>query len=283
MAVAAEEALPPDELAGGGAAAAGHPPCGKRAAGPRAGDAPDGVPGACGTGDAEAPLDPAPAPPPQPARRVLRAAVSDPMAHFGSGKLPPWLSALEEEAGLPADGGAARLAPAGCPSLPGSPRSSRAEEEERRESVAAGQAAADAELALAAPDEAAPPAVASATGTEDRQGSDLTAYCGMLEQRVAQLRLALRHSEAANAALLRRLAGSDGAHAPGAGAGPPAASARPEAMPCCICLSAQSEWAFTPCGHRCVCRLCGISAVRTDRRCPICRAVSGRVLRIVDP
>lgn len=52
---------------------------------------------------------------------------------------------------------------------------------------------------------------------------------------------------------------------------------------CCICLSAPRECAFTPCGHRCVCRICGITAVRTDRRCPICRATAGRVLRILDP
>jgi len=52
---------------------------------------------------------------------------------------------------------------------------------------------------------------------------------------------------------------------------------------CCICFSMPRECAFTPCGHRCVCRMCGIAAVRSDRRCPICRAVAGRVLRILDP
>lgn len=52
---------------------------------------------------------------------------------------------------------------------------------------------------------------------------------------------------------------------------------------CCICLEVPRECAFTPCGHRCVCRLCGIKAVQTDRRCPICRASAGRVLRIIDP
>eukprot|EP00928_Gymnodinium_smaydae_P002905 TRINITY_DN11062_c0_g1_i1.p1 TRINITY_DN11062_c0_g1~~TRINITY_DN11062_c0_g1_i1.p1 ORF type:complete len:338 (-),score=40.69 TRINITY_DN11062_c0_g1_i1:167-1180(-) len=52
---------------------------------------------------------------------------------------------------------------------------------------------------------------------------------------------------------------------------------------CCICLTLPRECAFTPCGHRCVCRSCGMAAVHADRRCPICRATAGRVLRIIDP
>eukprot|EP00929_Paragymnodinium_shiwhaense_P065591 TRINITY_DN32864_c0_g1_i1.p1 TRINITY_DN32864_c0_g1~~TRINITY_DN32864_c0_g1_i1.p1 ORF type:complete len:387 (-),score=82.68 TRINITY_DN32864_c0_g1_i1:243-1403(-) len=52
---------------------------------------------------------------------------------------------------------------------------------------------------------------------------------------------------------------------------------------CCVCMELPREYAFTPCGHRCVCRLCGTKAVHTDRRCPICRATAGRVLRILDP
>lgn len=61
---------------------------------------------------------------------------------------------------------------------------------------------------------------------------------------------------------------------------PPTLTA-PEA--CCICLGAPRECAFTPCGHRCVCRVCGNFAVSTDRRCPICRVTATRVLRIIDP
>lgn len=61
----------------------------------------------------------------------------------------------------------------------------------------------------------------------------------------------------------------------------PAEPSKPDS--CCICFSMPRECAFTPCGHRCVCRMCGIAAVRSDRRCPICRAVAGRVLRILDP
>eukprot|EP00927_Polykrikos_kofoidii_P064955 TRINITY_DN60759_c0_g1_i1.p1 TRINITY_DN60759_c0_g1~~TRINITY_DN60759_c0_g1_i1.p1 ORF type:complete len:409 (+),score=51.81 TRINITY_DN60759_c0_g1_i1:119-1228(+) len=52
---------------------------------------------------------------------------------------------------------------------------------------------------------------------------------------------------------------------------------------CCICMEAPRDCAFTPCGHRCVCRVCGNTTVRTDRRCPICRVAIGRVLRILDP
>ena len=31
------------------------------------------------------------------------------------------------------------------------------------------------------------------------------------------------------------------------------------------------RYAFTPCGHRCVCHLCAVGVSHTDRRCPICR------------
>lgn len=61
------------------------------------------------------------------------------------------------------------------------------------------------------------------------------------------------------------------------------ASSRSEKELCCICMAQPRECAFTPCGHRCACRICGITAVRTDRRCPICRAATGRVIRIIDP
>ena len=35
------------------------------------------------------------------------------------------------------------------------------------------------------------------------------------------------------------------------------------------------RYAFTPCGHRCVCHLCAVGITHMERRCPICRAQAG--------
>lgn len=102
----------------------------------------------------------------------------------------------------------------------------------------------------------------------------LLEYSRVLERRVADLQRAVQRGEAA---LERRKAMAKG--------GDGVAEAPPRKGPdlCVVCMAAPRECAFTPCGHRCVCRICGISAVRIDRRCPICRQTAGRVLRIVDP
>mmetsp|Transcript_2779 Transcript_2779/g.4728 ORF Transcript_2779/g.4728 Transcript_2779/m.4728 type:complete len:142 (-) Transcript_2779:98-523(-) len=51
---------------------------------------------------------------------------------------------------------------------------------------------------------------------------------------------------------------------------------------CVVCMSAPRRYAFTPCGHRCVCHLCAVGVCQTERRCPICRAKVVRILRIID-
>eukprot|EP00440_Ansanella_granifera_P066293 gb/GFBE01071905.1/.p1 GENE.gb/GFBE01071905.1/~~gb/GFBE01071905.1/.p1 ORF type:complete len:176 (+),score=17.55 gb/GFBE01071905.1/:1-528(+) len=52
---------------------------------------------------------------------------------------------------------------------------------------------------------------------------------------------------------------------------------------CVVCMVSARSYAFTPCGHRCVCHMCAVGAVRADRRCPICRAKVVRILKIIDP
>eukprot|EP00913_Durusdinium_trenchii_P008551 g8030.t1 len=49
---------------------------------------------------------------------------------------------------------------------------------------------------------------------------------------------------------------------------------------CVVCMAQPRRYAFTPCGHRCVCHLCAVGVSHTDRRCPICRTKVVRILRI---
>lgn len=46
-------------------------------------------------------------------------------------------------------------------------------------------------------------------------------------------------------------------------------------QPCCVCLDQPKTTAIIPCGHRCVCLLCGerlrVRPVASQRRCPVCR------------
>lgn len=182
--------------------------------------------------------------------RVLRAAVSDP------GPLPPWLGALaavEAEDDL----GTCLYAEA-VPQL-GSSCSACAE------LATTGLGGPLAAAGAGGPE--APEALESQTSEEP-----LPEYCKRLELRVEQLYMALRRSESARER--DRLAAQEARFAQG--------ETRAQAT-CCVCLAAPRECAFTPCGHRCICRVCGITAVRVDRRCPICRATVGRLLRIVDP
>ncbi|KAK3237668.1 hypothetical protein CYMTET_52277 [Cymbomonas tetramitiformis] len=52
---------------------------------------------------------------------------------------------------------------------------------------------------------------------------------------------------------------------------------------CCVCLDAAREYAFMPCGHRCVCELCAESTMRsTGALCPVCRRPVQGSLRIYD-
>jgi len=54
---------------------------------------------------------------------------------------------------------------------------------------------------------------------------------------------------------------------------------------CCICMKAQRECAFTPCGHRCVCTTCACFTIEgndSKAQCPMCRAAVFGTLRIYD-
>lgn len=42
-----------------------------------------------------------------------------------------------------------------------------------------------------------------------------------------------------------------------------------------VCMVQPRRYAFTPCGHRCVCHLCAVGITHMERRCPICRAQAG--------
>ncbi len=42
-----------------------------------------------------------------------------------------------------------------------------------------------------------------------------------------------------------------------------------------VCMIQPRRYAFTPCGHRCVCHLCAVGITHMERRCPICRAQAG--------
>lgn len=182
-------------------------------------------------------------------RRVLRAVLSDPGPdHAGPEDLPPWLHAIAEADGE--DAASQNASALGLPSHEDTP-------------------AVDL---LTVSDAVSAEASLGYSAIIGKQGSreQLISYCRLLEQRTEQLRTALRCSESARA----RVAAST----------PPVPSQLPPPrQTCCVCMDAPRECAFTPCGHLCVCRICGTTAVRLDRRCPICRATIGRVLRIVDP
>lgn len=51
---------------------------------------------------------------------------------------------------------------------------------------------------------------------------------------------------------------------------------------CCVCMDRPKEAIFTPCGHRSVCHECGIALQDLGRRCPVCRASIGAVVRVYD-
>jgi len=52
---------------------------------------------------------------------------------------------------------------------------------------------------------------------------------------------------------------------------------------CYVCMNADRDHAFIPCGHRSVCGACGEAILRSNKReCPICRAPATNTLRIFD-
>ena len=49
---------------------------------------------------------------------------------------------------------------------------------------------------------------------------------------------------------------------------------------CCVCLDAEKDVAFTPCGHVCICRSCLAKLPAAQRsKCPICKG-NGSTLRV---
>lgn len=53
---------------------------------------------------------------------------------------------------------------------------------------------------------------------------------------------------------------------------------------CCVCMDAPRDYAFTPCGHRCVCRGCAETTLHAGHAalCPVCRRKVLGTLRIYD-
>eukprot|EP00959_Pyramimonas_sp_CCMP1952_P384261 8053023-Pyramimonas_sp.AAC.1 len=54
---------------------------------------------------------------------------------------------------------------------------------------------------------------------------------------------------------------------------------------CCVCMGARREFAFTPCGHRCVCKACATATMLAkdgQALCPVCRCDVHGMLRILD-
>jgi len=197
-------------------------------------------------------------------RRVLRAIASDPGPDRYLLTLPPFLRALGEiesdaEDATPPAEPEANIEVAKATSRPGSSLG-----------VSGPGLPADAPGEAAGTEaSASDPRPAGSRGACEK----LFEYSRHLEQRVEHLQKALRLSEAARERDLVMVQQASATQA----------DVKAEGRElCCICFSAPRECAFTPCGHRCVCRICGIGVVRVDRRCPICRVVAGRVLRIID-
>jgi hypothetical protein len=49
---------------------------------------------------------------------------------------------------------------------------------------------------------------------------------------------------------------------------------------CVVCWSAKKTHAFVPCGHQCVCDKCAKTIQRGNSKCPLCQAVSERIIKI---
>ena len=48
---------------------------------------------------------------------------------------------------------------------------------------------------------------------------------------------------------------------------------------CIVCMDEPKEYAFTPCGHKCVCENC---SSKVERNCPMCRKPFTGVIKIFD-
>ena len=62
-----------------------------------------------------------------------------------------------------------------------------------------------------------------------------------------------------------------------------AAGGEVESTECVVCLTARKEYVFVPCGHVCVCSSCAGTiqqAAPESRKCPLCRKVSERIIKI---
>ena len=48
---------------------------------------------------------------------------------------------------------------------------------------------------------------------------------------------------------------------------------------CVVCMNAERTHAFVPCGHRCVCKKCGVDE-RSFDTCPLCREQIASVMLV---
>ena len=60
----------------------------------------------------------------------------------------------------------------------------------------------------------------------------------------------------------------------------PSNTNRPENKRCCVCLSEESTIVIIPCGHLCLCNLCGDKFLDNRDKCPICRVKVSSKLRV---
>lgn len=51
---------------------------------------------------------------------------------------------------------------------------------------------------------------------------------------------------------------------------------------CIVCYERENEYAFLPCGHKCMCGPCANTTAAKSLKCPICRQNIGKIQRIYD-
>ena len=51
---------------------------------------------------------------------------------------------------------------------------------------------------------------------------------------------------------------------------------------CVVCFEKEVEYAFDPCGHKCVCLRCAEQTQQRYRKCPCCRRDINKIIRIFD-
>lgn len=51
---------------------------------------------------------------------------------------------------------------------------------------------------------------------------------------------------------------------------------------CVVCYERDNDFAFLPCGHKCMCERCSINTMKIQKTCPYCRTPISRITRIYD-